>query len=117
MQEQKQMPAYQPQQQQIQQTQEQIRQQRALQNRRRSSAIVTRVLGDLMVFVKVKDETEEVGLVFKPDKINDYRGEHLQDLGVIYNATIPEVVWDAETMKVTSVQLEKREDQPRFASL
>lgn len=110
MQEQKQMPAYQPQQQQIQQTQKPIKQER------KSSAVVTRVLGDLMVFVKVEDQKEEVGLVFKPNKIEDYRGEPLQHLGIVYNAIIPEVVWDAETMKVISVQLEKREDQPGFAS-
>jgi hypothetical protein len=69
-----------------------------------------------MVFVKVEDQKEEVGLVFKPNKIEGYRGERLEELGIRYNATIPEVVWDAETMKVTSVQLQSRRDQPGPAS-
>jgi hypothetical protein len=85
---------------------------------RKSRAVVTRVLADLMVFVKVEDGKDEVGLVFKPNKIDGYRGEPLDELGIVYDATIPEITWDADTLKVTSVTLARSggDEPPRFAA-
>ena len=65
---------------------------------RESPARITRVT-DLMVFV----ETDGVGLVFKPEKIVDYRGEPLDSIGFVVGALIPKVTWDPETLKVVSV--------------
>src|SRR5262245_27701378 len=54
--------------------------------RQNSPGRVTRIVGDLMVFVEVTGEEGPLGLVFKPNKIVDYRGETLQELGVVLNA-------------------------------
>lgn len=73
---------------------------------RRTPRVVTRVVGDLMIFVGVSDgDTPQVGLVFKPDKIVDYRGERLKDLGIKPGQIVSEIHWDAATFKVSAVVL------------
>jgi hypothetical protein len=76
--------------------------------RKRSPAVVTRVVGDLMVFIEVKDDNHFVGLVFKPNKIEGYSGQSLDELGVFLGTSIPEVVWDSHSLKVFSVTLQAR---------
>lgn len=79
---------------------------------RRSSGKVTRVVGDLLVFVEVQDKGGPLGLGFKPNKIVGYRGQTLNQLGIRYEATIPEVTWDPVTHKVLSVSLRGRFEAP-----
>jgi hypothetical protein len=69
---------------------------------RRTPGQVTRVVGDLMVFVEV-DEDGPFGLVFMPDVIEDYHGEPLRGLGIVVGAQLGEIVWDSETRLVSSV--------------
>jgi hypothetical protein len=63
------------------------------------------VVGDLMVFVEVTDEEGPLGLVFKPNKIVDYHGEPLHQLGVVLNANVSSILWNADTLKVLSVTI------------
>jgi hypothetical protein len=93
--------------------QQQQQQQRQNLNRmRRAPGRVTRVVADLMVFVEVTDKDALLGLVFKPNKIDRYRGEPLADLGVYVGANIPSVDWDPETLLVHSVVVEKQGFHP-----
>jgi hypothetical protein len=85
---------------------------------RRSSGKVTRVVGDLLVFAEVQGNGGPLGLGFKPNKIVGYRGQPLNQLGIRYEATIPEITWDPVTRKVLSVRLRGRpETPPMFTSL
>jgi hypothetical protein len=72
------------------------------QSARRTPGVVTRVVGDLMVFAEVEDNGP-FGLVFMPDVIADYQGERLQDLGIVVGATISVIEWDRSTRLVSSV--------------
>jgi hypothetical protein len=84
---------------------------------RESPGVVTRVVEDLMVFVEVDDASTPLGLVFKPDKIKGYRGEPLEQLGVIVGAKIPQIAWSGRTLKVTSVTLTSEQGSaPRLAT-
>jgi chromosome segregation ATPase len=108
------------QQQQIQRLQQEAQERAKRQNpskEKKSPAVVTRVVADLMVFVEVTEPDGSLGLVFKPNKIDDYHGELLQDLNIVVGAHIPEVVWNSETLKVVSVSIERTRDTPlNFAS-
>jgi hypothetical protein len=72
------------------------------QSARRTPGVVTRVVGDLMVFVEV-DDNGPFGLVFMPDVIADYQGERLQDIGIVVGAPISVIEWDRSTRLVSSV--------------
>jgi hypothetical protein len=70
-------------------------------------ATITRVVADLMVFVKFEIESKQfVGLVFKPDKITGYRGETLESLNLVVGASIPSLVWDQDTFLVERVEID-----------
>ena len=71
--------------------------------KRSTPARVTRVLGDLLVFIETRGTGSRVGLVFKPDKIDDYRGEKLAMLGIVLGAVLDVVEWDSETRLVSRV--------------
>lgn len=77
----------------------------SVRTKRSTPATVTRVLGDLLVFIETGGTEPGVGLVFKPDKIDDYRGDPLADLGIVLNATIDVVEWDFDTRLVSRVVL------------
>jgi hypothetical protein len=63
------------------------------------AAIVTRVVGNTLVYVTTKD----VGtLVFTPDKIKGYRGEPLKNFGIQEGATV-DLTLDPERYSVLSV--------------
>jgi hypothetical protein len=115
-------PPQQPQQQQphlLQQDAQQRQQaefERLRRSERKSPGRVTRVVADLMVFVVVEDEKRPVGLVFKPDKIADYHGEPLVEIGVVVGASIAEIVWNAETLKISTVTIQTRQSPQQFAS-
>jgi hypothetical protein len=73
---------------------------------KRSKALVTRVVDDLMVFVKVEDEDEgALGLVFKPNKIDNYDGRPLRDVGIHVGAILPTIIWNVDTLLVQSVRV------------
>src|SRR5207302_11397997 len=74
---------------------------------RRDPAKVTRVLADLLVFVEVEHQERPLGLVFKPDKIKDYRGEPLADIGLTVGANIREIEWDEVTLLISRVVLQR----------
>jgi hypothetical protein len=75
---------------------------------RKTPGRVTRFVADLMIFVEVSEGGSPLGLVFKPDKIVDYHGEHLQDLGIRVGTIVSEISWDIATLKVSSVDLGHR---------
>jgi hypothetical protein len=87
----------------------------ALSKKRRVPGQVTRVVGDLMVFVEV-DENGPFGLVFLPDVIEDYHGETLQSLGIVVGAQLQEIVWDRETRLVELVVVAARGGAPGRAA-
>lgn len=103
---------------------QQLEQQRAQQQQqlvapqlKEGPAVVTRVVDELMVFVSVDDEEGAIGLVFKPDKIDEYDGSSLATLGVRVGARLPAIVWDSRTRLVQSVQVDHRSDStPRAMS-
>lgn len=109
-QQQEQQPQQEQQQQQQQQEQRwwQEEQQRAQAQTRRGPARVTRVVDELMVFVSAKDEEGTIGLVFKPDKIHAYDGSALRDVGIWVGAVLPMIIWDAQTLLVTSVHMNQQ---------
>ena len=108
-----QTPNLQKQQQQQDQQQRQQQQQRA----RKAPARITRVLEDLMVFVETMDPDPGAGLVFKPDKIEDYHGETLNELNFVVGAIIPEISWDPVSLKVRSVSQITPRPEPELASM
>jgi hypothetical protein len=96
---------------------EQLERQRRQKAQRKSPGRVTRVLADLMVFVEVEEGAAWFGLVFKPDKISEYHGEPLAELGVVVGASVPEIIWDVDTLKVSSVTIAERpRTHPFYAS-
>jgi hypothetical protein len=115
-------PAYVEQAQQQQQLEQMLQQQRSIrraeigqQERELSEPIarktpghVTRVVADLLIFVEVLESDRPLGLVFKPDKIIDYHGERLEDLGIRVGTVVSEITWDTDTLKVSSVVLGHR---------
>lgn len=74
---------------------------------RSSSGEVTRVVGDLLVFAEVIDEAGRLlGLAFKPDRIENYRGERLKSLGIVEGAHLGSIRWNQETRQVLAVSLQ-----------
>lgn len=103
----------------VQQQTEQLRQQMAALVRyeaerrvKRGPAVVTRVVGQLLVFIEFDDKGAPVGLVFKPNKIEGYRGQQLSDLRVYEGATLARVDWDPETLLVERVLVQGDEQEP-----
>jgi hypothetical protein len=76
---------------------------------RRGAGKITRVLADLLVFVEVEEKKDNhvLGLVFKPDKIDGYRGESLEAIGLSVGARVREIEWDVFTLLVSRVVLER----------
>jgi hypothetical protein len=76
---------------------------------REGPATITRVVADLMIFVKfeLEENKELVGLVFKPNKIEGYGGETLESLNLVVGAHIPTIVWDQDTFLVQRVEIER----------
>jgi hypothetical protein len=72
---------------------------------RKTPGRVTGVFADLMIFVEVSDSSGTLDLVFKPNKIVNYHGERLEDLGVQAGTLVPEIQWDISTRQVSSVVL------------
>ncbi|UGX95250.1 hypothetical protein G6321_00008910 [Bradyrhizobium barranii subsp. barranii] len=83
---------------------------------RKTPGHVTRVVADLMVFAEV-DESGPFGLVFMPDVIQNYSGEHLQDIGVVVGATLAVIVWDIETRLVSHVVIASTATHPPAAAM
>jgi hypothetical protein len=83
---------------------------------RRTPGRVTRVVADLMIFVEVSDSDSPLGLVFKPDKIVNYHGEGLADLGISVGTIVSEINWDIATLKVSSVVLRHVTDSPPMSA-
>jgi hypothetical protein len=84
---------------------------------RRGPGRITRVVTDLMVFVEVQDNRSFLGLVFKPDKIEQYAGEPLASLNVRLGEILPEIEWDPETFLVKRVVVHRSEGAPLRASV
>lgn len=121
----KQQPAIAPQSQQSQLSQQsqqyrqlqQQEQQRQLElgRRERGRAVVTRVLPDILVFAEVHDRG--LGLVFRPDKIEGYRGEALDSIGVVIGANLDSIEWHPTSLRVTSVVVAGETSGPEQVSV
>lgn len=79
---------------------------------RRGPAVVTRVVGQLLVFIEFDDQGDPRGLVFKPNRIEGYRGQQLSDLRVYEGARLARVDWDPETLLVERVLVQGGEQEP-----
>ena len=86
-------------------------QQQQPKRERRGGGHVTRLLGDLLIFVEVMDGKDPLGLVFRPDKIEGYSGESFKELGLELRKNV-HVVWDPDTFLVESVQIKDYTSEP-----